>query len=225
MKDNSEKIILDLAGGTGSWSLPYKEAKDKEGKFLYKVIIVTLPRYDLTKHWCYGNHFIIYDPTMKYHIKVYYKDIYGVLFAPPCTKFSKANWRVKKKDRDFEEGMKIVRAGMDIIWTIQEHGAPLKFWALENPMGYMYNFLGRPVFYFQPWQFGETGFLATKRTALWGYFNQPAKTVLKRTIPFILPHSKSKGTSRENKQWYSESADRRSITPPGFAKAFYKANK
>lgn len=26
MMDNSDKIILDLCGGTGSWSRPYKEA-------------------------------------------------------------------------------------------------------------------------------------------------------------------------------------------------------
>lgn len=33
---NSEKIILDLCGGTGSWSRPYKEAG-------YDVRIITLP--------------------------------------------------------------------------------------------------------------------------------------------------------------------------------------
>lgn len=34
------KIILDLCGGTGSWSKPYKEAG-------YDVRVITLPEYDL----------------------------------------------------------------------------------------------------------------------------------------------------------------------------------
>jgi len=34
------KIILDLCGGTGAWSAPYKEAG-------YDVRVITLPEYDL----------------------------------------------------------------------------------------------------------------------------------------------------------------------------------
>lgn len=34
------KIILDLCGGTGSWSKPYREAG-------YDVRLITLPHYDL----------------------------------------------------------------------------------------------------------------------------------------------------------------------------------
>lgn len=34
--DNSNKIILDLCGGTGAWSRPYKEAG-------YDVRLITLP--------------------------------------------------------------------------------------------------------------------------------------------------------------------------------------
>ena len=37
---NMSKIILDLCGGTGSWSKPYKEAG-------YDVRVITLPEYDL----------------------------------------------------------------------------------------------------------------------------------------------------------------------------------
>jgi hypothetical protein len=215
--DNSDKIILDLCGGTGAWSKPYKQAG-------YKVKLITLPDYDITLARPHFFKTIRFEGS-NHTIVLKCSDIYGILAAPPCTKFSKANWRVKKENRDFTEAMKVVRACMNVIWTVQECGAPLKFWALENPMGYLYNFLGRPVFYFQPWQFGDTSFLATKRTAIWGYFNAPAKTVRKRTVPFILSHSISKGTLRENKQWYSASAEERSITPPGFAQAFYLANK
>jgi hypothetical protein len=150
------------------------------------------------------------------------KDIYGVLAAPPCTKFSKAAWNIKKADRDFREGMKCVRACLNIIWEIQENGAPLKFWALENPLGYLYNFLGKPAFYFQPWQFGNTSFLATKRTALWGYFSPPVKTVRKRIVPYIRDPKNTHSTN-SNPGW-QVSTEKRAATPLEFAQAFFKAN-
>jgi hypothetical protein len=223
---NSEKIILDLCGGTGAWSEPYRDAR-------YNVKVVTLPDYDIEdinlNCGSLSDLLVLYNQTKRETENIKYCDIYGILAAPPCTKFSKANWRVKKEDRDFKEAMIIVRACMDIIWAVQEHGAPLKFWALENPMGYLYNFLGRPVFYFQPWQFGDTSFLATKRTALWGYFNAPAKTVKKRTIPFISSHNNSNGQRPCNTEWNligkKERAAQRALTPATFAKAFFKANR
>ena len=220
------KIILDLCGGTGSWSKPYKDAG-------YDVRVITLPDFDVTKTYPFNDHvtdslkcgggmpnlhFSGNDKVM--NIKV--SEIYGILAAPPCTKFSKANWRVKKADRDFKEGMEVVRACMEIIWLIQESGAPLKFWALENPQGYLYNFLGKPAFWFQPWQFGETDFKATKRTGIWGYFKQPAKTVRKRNVPFIRDPKKVKGG---NLAWGTRSVEERAKTPEFFANAFFKANK
>jgi len=196
------KIILDLCGGTGAWSRSYKEAG-------YDVRLITLPDNDVRT----------YIPP---------DNVYGVLAAPPCTKFSKATWYIKKKDRDFKRGMLEVRACLNIIWAIQENGAPLQFWALENPMGYLNRFLGHPVYYFQPWWFGEKSFLATKRTYLWGYFNQPVRTIRKRTIPFISPHSSKRDLvdkERKNEGWLKANAEQRAITPAGFAKAFFEANK
>ncbi len=200
--NNQDKIILDLCGGTGAWSKPYKENG-------YDVRNITLPNYDVR--------------TYKSH-----RNVYGILAAPPCTKFSKAAWNIKRADRDFKTGMETVRACIEIIWSIQEKGAPLKFWALENPMGYLNRFLGHPVYYFQPWWFGEKSFLATKRTYLWGYFNQPARTVRKRTIPFISPYTSKRDlvdSERENKGWYKANAEQRAITSPGFAKVFFEANR
>lgn len=215
---NSDKIILDLCGGTGAWSEPYVDAG-------YTVIVITLPDYDITKT-SFKNTCMVFSGHCNLNgMTISYREVYGILAAPPCTVFSKANWRANKESRDFQEGMKIVRACMNIIWAIQEHGAPLRFWALENPMGYLYNFLGRPVFYFQPWQFGDTSFLATKRVALWGYFKAPAKTIRKRTVPKINSHSQAKGQRPENKEWYSSNTEKRAITPPGFAKSFFEANK
>lgn len=220
-EDNSKKIILDLCGGTGSWAKPYKDAG-------YKVITITLPDHDVTDVGLYDNDIHFLGKTRDSDIKVLISDIYGILAAPPCTKFSRAAWNLKKKDRDFKEGMKCVRACMEIIWKVQEQAAPLAFWAMENPQGYLYNFMGMPYFIFQPWQFGQTDFRATKRTGLWGYFNPPAKTVRKRTIPFISPRSSKRDKvdkQRENHAWYKASAEDRAKTCEHFAKAFYKANQ
>lgn len=40
MINNKDKIILDLCGGTGSWSKPYKDVG-------YDVRVITLPDYDV----------------------------------------------------------------------------------------------------------------------------------------------------------------------------------
>jgi len=190
----TNKIILDLCGGTGAWSRPYAEAG-------YDVRNITLPDYDVRT----------YEPP---------DNVYGILAAPPCKEFSKANWRANRHQRNYHTGMECVEACLRIIWQIQKNKAPIKFWALENPEGYLYLFLGYPFFKFQPWQFGEIGMLAAKRTALWGYFNRPKPTVKHRPLLFV-PFIKEKA----NLKWYGATTEKRAITPPGFAQAFFEANK
>ena len=101
--ENKDKIILDLCGGTGSWSRPYKEAG-------YDVRLITLPEYDVRT----------YQPP---------ENVYGILAAPPCTEFSIAKG---SRPRDFAGGMEIVEACLRIIWRCRMTGS-LKFWAMENP--------------------------------------------------------------------------------------------
>ena len=160
----NNKIILDLAGGTGAWSRPYKEAG-------YDVRVITLPEYDVTKWFkaitdfgealCFtGDNVSIID----------FNDIYGILAAPPCTMFSLARTRAKKP-RNFQEGMEVVKACLDIIWEVREK-QKLAFWALENPMGYLRQFLGKPPLTFNPCDYGDPYY---KKTDLWGYFNEPRK--------------------------------------------------
>jgi len=203
----NKKIILDLCGGTGAWSKPYKDAG-------YDVRLITWPEYDV-----------------RYlDLRFLPKNVYGILAAPPCTIFSRADWRHPKEKRNFTEGFEVVKSCLEIIWNIQKNGAPLKFWALENPLGYLYNFLGKPAFYFQGWEMGEIGIGRTKRYAIWGYFNQPKKSINRR--PEDLP-----STRTSHKDWYSpvkpkwakemklNRSDIRAITPAGFAKAFFDSNR
>lgn len=194
------KIILDLCGGTGSWSKPYKEAG-------YDVRLITLPKYDVED----------YNPPI---------GVYGILAAPPCTMFSFARTNAKAK-RNLCIGMENVQNCLDIIWKCQyelkkdtQKKSPLKFWALENPNGMLKWFLGKPAFEFNPYDFGDN---YKKKTHLWGWFNEPIKNPIKPTTPKF---DKLK-TKEIHGEYYGEltRTERRAITPQGFAKAFFEANK
>lgn len=189
------KIILDLCGGTGAWSAPYKEAG-------YDVRLITLPDNDVRT----------YNPS---------PNVYGILAAPPCTMFSLARTRAKKP-RDFNEGMETVEACLQIIWKVRKQ-QKLAFWALENPMGYLRQFLDKPPFTFNPTDFGER---YTKKTDLWGYYNFPTKKPIQLTEEEkLLMSSNSRKLPSISDITGSNQAAKRSITPRGFALAFFKANR
>lgn len=196
--DNSNKIIFDLCGGTGSWSKPYKDAG-------YDVKLITLPKYDVRDFYL--------KPEDK---------IYGILAAPPCTMFSLARTRAKKP-RDFHEGMEIVENCLRIIWQARKQNK-LAFWAMENPMGYLQQFMGKPAFTFDPSEFGED---YNKTTNIWGYFKEPRK---------LKPYTRFASTDKNTRKLPPIPADytpdpnmtslqtKRSITAKSFAQAFFKAN-
>jgi hypothetical protein len=182
------KIILDLCGGTGSWSKPYKEAG-------YDVRLVTLP-IDVRK----------YEPPQK---------VYGILAAPPCTHFSVSGaqyWKAKDADGRTFNDISILTACLMIIARCKPH-----FWAIENPVGRMRKLLGDPQLIFNPCDFGDS---YTKKTLLWGQFNIPEKNQVK-PIRYTKQGSwlqKLGGSSDKTKEL-------RSMTPPGFSKAFFEANQ
>jgi hypothetical protein len=209
-----KKIILDLCGGTGAWSKPYADAG-------YDVRVITLPDYDVR----------LYKPP---------KNVYGILAAPPCTEFSFAKTN-SKYPRKIHEGMEIVYHCLRIIWESQYNlptplakTTTLKFWALENPFGLLRRFLGNPIMEFNPYDFGDA---YQKRTCLWGFFNlpkkQPVKNYSKNFIHTISPSGKPLKkfdkllTQEIHPEFYGQLTrqERRAITPQGFAKAFYEANK
>jgi len=182
-EENWEKIILDLCGGTGSWSKPYKEAG-------YDVRNITLPDYDVRT----------YKPP---------ENVYGILSAPPCIHLSGsgARWWKEKGDKALFEALALVDACMRIILISKP-----KFWCLENPVGRLSRYLGKPKMYFNPCDYGDPW---TKKTCLWGEFNIPEKKPVK-------PGPKSR-------IWYmppgKERGNKRSITPKSFAEAFFCVNQ
>lgn len=211
----SEKIILDLCGGTGSWSEPYKNKG-------YKIYNITWPQYDVRDYIVDGDIMEFpYRHPMKpiaAALRIPLKNVHGIFAAPPCTMFSLAR-RTAKTPPDFEGAMEVVKKCLEIIWAAKTRGN-LKFWALENPRGLLRQFIGKPAFSFRVNEFGDPW---SKPTDIWGYFNSPKKLKNPVEVP--------KGNHRES-LWYKKTKGRggnravdRSMTAPGFARAFFKANQ
>lgn len=199
---NKDKIILDLCGGTGAWSKPYKDAG-------YDVRVITLPKHDIR----------FYKPP---------KGVYGVLAAPPCTMFSMAR-TVAKTPRDLRGAMEIVYHCLRIIWECQEDGNKLAFWALENPKARLRWFLGQPALTFNPYDFGDA---YRKPTDIWGNFNDNLKRTpvsldpkQKKQSQLNIQHLQSIPEDYVRDPNMTPRAIARSITHAGFANAFFKANK
>lgn len=92
-KQPERRIILDLCGGTGAWSAPYREAG-------YNVQLVTLPEQDVR----------LYTPPDYVH---------GVLAAPPCTCFSYARNRYPAKGDELAAAIGVVAACLRVIAMCQ----------------------------------------------------------------------------------------------------------
>jgi hypothetical protein len=205
MSKNSKKIILDLCGGTGSWSKPYAKAG-------YDVRLVTLPENDVRT----------YKPPEK---------VYGILAAPPCTIFSLAGNKYRfeeKKSLTYLDklipALELVNSCLHIIRDTR----PV-FWALENPAGTLKHYLGEPMMYFNPCDFGDA---YTKKTALWGNFIPPLPLILGKDNSVEPEFVTLKSGKRMSPMHYNafhlkpeKRAEVRSVTPPGFAGAFFEVNQ
>jgi len=175
------RLILDLCGGTGSWSKPYADAG-------YDVVVIDVDQ-DVR----------LFRTKAKVH---------GILAAPPCTHLagSGARWWAEKGKGALLESLSIVDACLRVVLLTQP-----KWWCLENPVGRLVHFIGKPKMYFNPCDYGDP---YTKKTCLWGNFNKPIKNPVEPT--------------EGGKMWRLPPSDDRamlrSITPPGFAQAFFEAN-
>jgi len=195
---NSDKIILDLCGGTGSWSKPYADAG-------YDVRVITIPEYDVRLYPSKSSNVERLPNEFEDIMKI--GKVHGILAAPPCTYFAGSGAMWKRTDKQMIEGLSIVDACIRIIYVLKP-----KWWALENPVGKLKKWLGPPVMSFHPCDYGDA---YKKRTLLWGNFNTDLiKNPVKPIIPsplHLLPPSKDRAMLR-------------SITPAGFSNAFFKAN-
>lgn len=86
-------LILDLCGGTGAWSHPYREAG-------YCVDVIDLPR----------------DVRLLQRVRA---GVHGILAAPPCTVFSYARNRYEPTEAEYRAALSVVDACLRIV-TVQQ---------------------------------------------------------------------------------------------------------
>ena len=120
-----DRVILDLCGGTGAWSEPYREAG-------YDVHLVDLPN---------DVRLLKFDGRLKVH---------GILCAPPCTVFSYARNRYLPKDHELIDALSVVDACLRMIEIYKP-----KWWALENPRNKLRRYLYKPRLTFKQWEYGD----------------------------------------------------------------------
>lgn len=123
------RLILDLCGGTGSWSKPYAEAG-------YNVRVIDLPE----------------DVRLLRTSVIRTPPVVGILAAPPCTCFSYARNRYPPSDDELREALSVVDACLRVIAVHRP-----KWWALENPRNKLRGYLGPARLEFEQWQYGDGG--------------------------------------------------------------------
>jgi hypothetical protein len=202
-------LILSLCDYTGNWSRPYEEAD-------YEVVRVDLQN---------GG-----DVRLLRWID---RPVHGILAAPPCTHFSRAGalWWRGKGEGAILEGLSTVDACLRAVAIYRP-----TWWALENPVGRLKDYLGPAQWGFQPYQFGDP---YHKRTWLWGHFTPPVPLFSAQARCQVAPtHSAPGGIWGGLKKAHLPSyrcpdrmnlagsirKNERSVTPPGFAQAFFEAN-
>ena len=135
----------------------------------------------------------------------------AILFGfPPCTDLAVSGARDFEKKRGYRlsDALELFDACM---LAARYSGAP---YMVENPVGRLSSIKGKPQHMFDPCDYGDP---YTKKTCLWtgGGFVMPKKNRVE-PIEGSRMHLLPPGPDRQRV---------RSQTPPGFAKAVFKANK
>ena len=200
---NSDKVVLSLFDATGEWSKPWEEA----GYQVFRFDIQTDPEMgDVTKFSAefFNDLYGAFDG----------QDVYAVLAACPCTDFASSGARhfaAKDESGKTVESVELVHQTLRTI----EYFKP-SIWAIENPVGRIEKLTGLPPWRmsFNPNHFGDP---YTKKTLLWGRFNADLPVAPVVPTEGSKMHRMYGGNSQETK-------NARSVTPEGFAYAFFQAN-
>lgn len=138
----------------------------------------------------------------------------------PCKAVTACNLLAKDCDRPALAD-EVVESGpqVPLVRSPLSFACRPKWWALENPVGKLVRYLGRPRMYFQPCDFGDP---YTKRTCLWGNFVPPLPLIIGETLA-VPPTEGSKMWAKYGGKGMT-TKNARSATPKGFAQAFFVAN-
>jgi len=147
--------ILDLCGGSGAWSQPYRDAG-----YCVEIVDPVVDGRDAR---------LLQRVPGRFH---------GVLAAPVCTVFSYARNRYPPTDVEVLAALSLVDACIRIAWVQRQGGA--QWWALENPRNKLRRYLGPARLEFYQWEYGDAGH---KPTCIWGDFVPPPKHPQPRTKP------------------------------------------
>jgi len=221
-EDHSKEVVLSLFDRTGVWSKPYAEAG-------YNVIT-----YDAAT----GDDVFKDNPLLIVkELEERGWDIVGILSAPPCTSFSVsgARWWENRHDIENEDvteelyGRKAAQmfpkpidaaealAAIQgvIVEIARERGHSVRFYSLENPIGRIAERIGlpEPTLTFNPNNYGDP---YTKKTQLWGEFNPD--------LPFANVEPTEGSKIAKLRGDVAAQKLERSVTPEGFAYAFFMAN-
>ena len=213
-----QRTLLSLFDYTGNWSKPYQDAGWNVIRIDRKIIdnddfcLFNKDIGEIDADWMYENIFENFE------------SIDGILAAPPCTDFAVSgakHWKEKDKikqtlfgeENRLDHFIHLIRQTLRIIDICSP-----KFYAIENPVGRIGKLipeLGK-AWFFQPFWYGDN---YSKKTGLYGNFNKPEATNI------VDPVMYSYGSKTQRYGGKSEKTkELRSITPMGFANAFYSVN-
>lgn len=200
---NSGKVVLSLFDKSGQWSDPWVEAG-------YQVY-----RFDIQDNPELGD-------VSKFDVEFFKEffgdfqgaDVYAIIAACPCTDFANSGAKhFAAKDLDGRTAISIELVHQTI--RLVEYYRP-SIWAVENPVGRIEKLAGLP-----PWRLSfnpcDLGDPYTKKTLIWGRFNADLPVAPVLPTEGSKMHTQYGGSSLATK-------NARSVTPEGFAYAFFLAN-
>ena len=200
---NTDKVVLSFFDTSGSWSRPWEEA----GYQVYRFDIQDNPETGDVNEFGVG---FFGDWFGDFHGL----EVYAILAACPCTDFASSGARhfsAKDADGRTVASVRLVHQTLRAI----EYFRPA-IWAIENPVGRIERLTGLPPWRlaFNPCDLGEP---YTKKTLIWGRFNADLPIAPVEPVEGSKMHRMYGGSSLATK-------NARSVTPAGFAYAFFMAN-
>lgn len=148
-------IILDVGGGSGAWSEPYR----RDGYDVRIIDPIVWPFMTAAEALC--------------DLAELKGRVHGILLAPPCTEFagSGARWWASKPPELLEDAISVVRDMLALVEFFEP-----AWWALENPVGRIARSvpeLGRHRYTWHPHHYGDP---EVKLTCMWGDHAEPERT-------------------------------------------------